>query len=66
VAYESGNGKGGSIFSIKVPYDITFMRLHDRTEVEGQQVDSGGECFWFLVFGGFVAEGFRKQKSYDH
>jgi len=51
VAYESGNGKGGSILTIKLPYDITFMRLHDRTEVEVQQVDVGGECFWLLVFG---------------
>jgi len=57
VAYESGNGKGGSILTIKLPYDITFMRLHDRTEVEVQRVDSGGECYWLLVFGSFVAGG---------
>jgi len=50
------NRQSGTVGVAKAPVTV---RLHDKTEVEVevevkvevQRVDSGGECYWLLVFG---------------
>jgi len=48
------------IFTIVRLYVKTEVEAKVEVEVEVQRVDSGGECYWFLVFGfWFRVVGFR-------